>query len=216
VLSVKHYVQANDLAGLSFWVSDMIPMHGNEPLIFLVLTYMSIRVEMKRRIFGLVRTRDLIRLPRLYVGDNRKRTVLVTREIAQDIVGPDGGFPEDDRLAQLRGDLDAFAVGEAITIARDPHEKPSDADLAPLDPVSSHVWDFRVREPPEGIRCVGFFVAKDFFVALAWHYREDVKPGEFGDLVDEAKAIWDSLFAPLIPHYGEFPHAYISKPFRAV
>jgi hypothetical protein len=171
---------------------------------------------MERRIRQLVRTRDLMGLPRLYVGDRRKRCVLVTRSIFHDIAGPHGELPEDERMAQLRGDLDGFAVGEAITIAKDPYEKPSDADLAPLDPVSSHAWDFRVREPPQGIRCLGFFAAKDVFIALIWNYREDIEPGEFGDLVDESRATWDSLFAPLTPHHGEFPHAYISKPFRAV
>jgi hypothetical protein len=177
---------------------------------------MSIDVQMKKRLRQLVRTRDLIGLPRLYLGDQRKRCVLVTRHIAGDIMGPHGELPVDERLAQLRGDLDGFAMGEAFTIARKPLVKPPDTDLSPLHPVTSRVWDFRVCEPPEGIRCAGFFAGKDIFVALIWEHREKIQSEDWSELISDCQGIWDSLFNPLMPHFGEIPHAYISKPFSVV
>jgi hypothetical protein len=177
---------------------------------------MSIRAEIKRQIHRLVRARKLVSLPRLYLNDRRIRCMLLTQGVAQDVISPSGGMPDDERLAQFRGNLDAFAVGEAITIARHPFEKPSDADLAPIHPVSSHVWDFRILEPPNGIRCLGFFAAKDVFIALSWDYREDVEPVDWSRLVEESKTIWDDLFSPIFPHFGDFPDAYISKPFTVV
>ena len=177
---------------------------------------MSIRAGIKARLRSLVRARTLVGLPLLLDGDKRRRCMLLSRSVAQAVIGPSGGLPDDERLAQFRGNLDAFAVGEAITMARHPFLKPADADLAPVDPMSSHVWDFRVLEPPNGIRCFGFFAAKDLFIALIWDYREDIDSGEWIELVDQCKRSWDNLFSPFVPHSGAIPHDYISKPFRAV
>jgi hypothetical protein len=177
---------------------------------------MSIRAGMEARIRALIREQRLVGLPRLYRGDKRVRCMLLARGVADAVIGPSGGMPEDERMAQFRGNLDGFSVGELITIARHPFAKPWDADLAPLDPVSSLVWDFRVLDPPNGIRCAGFFAAKDVFVALTWDYREEVEPSDWHDLITECQAMWDDLFPHIAPHYGEFPNAYISKPFHAV
>jgi hypothetical protein len=142
--------------------------------------------------------------------------MLLSQSVAEAVVSPSGGLPDDERLAQFRGNLDAFAVGEAITIARHPFIKPTDADLAPVDPISSRVWDFRVLEPPQGIRCFGFFVAKNVFIALRWEYREDIESPDWPILVEDCKEIWDCWFSPLMPHFGAIPHDYISKPYLAV
>ena len=186
-------------------------------LIFRLLTYMSIRVEIKARLRRLIRERKLMVLPKLYIGDQRKRCILLSKQVADAVISPDGGMPDDDRLGYFRGDLDAFAMGEGITIASDPFAKESDAILAPVHPVSSLAWDIRVLEPPNGIRCMGFFAAKDVFIALAWDYREDIEEREdWADLVDDCRAKWDQMLYPFTPHSGEFPHAYISKPLRVV
>jgi hypothetical protein len=142
--------------------------------------------------------------------------MLLTQRVAQAVIGPASGFPTDERFAQFRGNLDGFAVGEMITIAKRPFVKPTDADLAPLHPISSHVWDFRVLQPPKGIRCPGCFAAKDVFVALTWDYREEIETADWSDLIEECKRVWDDLFFPLAPHFGDFPHAYLSQSFRAV
>jgi len=147
------------------------------------------RVEIKRQIRRLIRQRQLVGLPKLYVNDQRVRCILLTPSVAGAVIGEGGGLPSDERLAQFRGNLDGFAMGEHITIASDPFEKWPQADLAPVHPIDCHLWNFRVLEPERGIRCSGFFAARDTFIAVSWEYREDIETEYWRELIASCKTI---------------------------
>src|SRR5260370_21673954 len=96
-----------------------------------------------------------------------------------------GGVGEDDppqcpphwdgqRLSQCRGTLDAVNENQWIGVAQDPYNKSPHAYLARVDPIELDIWDIRSLAPFPQIRCFGAWAEKDTFVALTWHYRDDL------------------------------------------
>ena len=101
---------------------------------------------------------------------------------------------EGERFAAVAQHFDAFCEMNMITVAQDPHNKPSDVMLARVAPVDDEFWSMRIVEPEgtSGIRVFGAFCACDSFVALHWDYREDIS--DFGAEVQDAKQIWQDYF----------------------
>src|SRR5260370_6873718 len=122
---------------------------------------MSIREEINARI----NEKRLFLLKPLNKKDNKKRTVLVSKEINQVIVGPWADGPQGTRCARLRGDLENLITAENITVCWDPR-KARNEQIGRLDQVRDEVWDLRSRDPKPGLRVFFRFAEKDVFVAL--------------------------------------------------
>ena len=106
--------------------------------------------------------------------------------------------------------LDAFSEGGRISVAQNPDQKPWDAMLARVHPVSAEFWSIRVTAPEEtpGIRAFGAFVEKDEFAVLTWHLREEMS--SFDADVIGAREAWADLFDRAAPHSGRTLDDYLS------
>ncbi len=95
-----------------------------------ILTYMSI-LQMVGSYLG----NRLFRLPPSIPSDPTVRKIVVTREVLHAV---DGIFPDNYdgiRLSDFRETLDAFTIGEEISVGENPFKKPSNCFLARVDPV---------------------------------------------------------------------------------
>jgi hypothetical protein len=107
--------------------------------------------------------------------------------------------------------LDAFTLGYYLTVGGDPHDKDPDAMMARVDPVAAEVFDFRSFDSRSGVRVFGCFTSIDEFIALTWHFREDLPtPEDWDEAVTRCIAEWRRLFGDLAPYSGESIDAYIS------
>ena len=183
-------------------------------LIFLVLTYMSIRDEIGNR------TREkpprLFFLPPLIPSAPVVRELFVSEEIYAVGLPPWPDTVRGRRHAQMRGYLDAFTQGQRLTVADDPYRKPKSTNMARVDPPKDEVFDFRCIDPKPGIRIMGCFAAYDLFVALTWNDRENLPSDDplnkaWRDEIERCKAAWRRLFHPFPPFTGSNLHAYLSN-----
>ncbi len=170
---------------------------------------MSIREEISARLDE----KRLFRLKPLNEKDNQKRTVLMSQEINQLIVGPWPDGPIGTRCARLRGDLESLITAENITVCWDPF-KARNEQIGRLDPVRDEVWDLRSQDPKPGLRVFFRFAEKDVFVALtcaprsaavSWLRRLPLlgqKSRQWRDAIVECKARWRLLFPAHEPFSG--------------
>jgi hypothetical protein len=159
-----------------------------------LLAYMSIR-ERIQEVLG----KSLVCLPP-EAGGEMVRTLLVSREVLDDVQPP---FPDHwygYRLGQFRGTLDAFTEGQWLSVACDPYAKAPWADMAPIDPVDLDIWDIRSMSPYPQIRCFGGWAEKGTFVALNWQWRDDIE--DFALEAINSRKIWDSIFPCHPPFRG--------------
>ena len=171
---------------------------------------MSIRDEISRRC---AEGRLYCLLPAL-IGTPAVRTVLVSPEINDVVIGPWNDKKFEDRAGRLRANLDMFTSGSVISVGTDPFKKKKTAYMSPLDPAIDKVWEIRSRDPKPGIRVFGQFSEKDIFVALTWGFRETLGgPGsrKWRDARERCKAEWRKLFSTYNPHTGNDPHEYVSN-----
>ena len=138
----------------------------------------------------------LFRLPPSVQSDPTVRRIIVTREVLDAV---DINFPDNYdgiRLSNLRETLDAFTIGERISVGENPFKKPSNCFLARVDPVALEVFDIRSLVGP-GIRCFGFFLDKNYFAALTWDYRENIE--SFSGEAKRCAHEWGQMFGSLEP-----------------
>ncbi len=178
---------------------------------------MSIREEINARI----NEKRLFLLKPLNKKDNQKRTVLMSQEINQLIVGPWPDGPQGTRCARLRGDLENLITAENITVCWDPR-KARNEQIGRLDQVRDEVWDLRSRDPKPGLRVFFRFAEKDVFVALtcaprsvpvSWLHRLPLGGQEsraWRNAIVECKAQWRSLFPAHEPFSGSSVDAYLT------
>lgn len=142
---------------------------------------------------------ELVEHQSMDFGDETARTLYVSSDIVAAIQPPFAETTAGERLGELRGWLDSFALGGHFTVAEDPNNKPPDVMLARVSPVEAEFWSIRVTEPEEtpGIRILGAFIDTDAFVALTWDYREDMT--DFDGDVESAIARWKDLFGDCKP-----------------
>lgn len=187
---------------------------GIGPSISVVLTYMSIRDEIKARVSE-TRPR-LFFLPALITSAALVREMFVSEEVNLVAHPP---WPADEmglRFARMRGYLDAFTEGRRLTVADHPYRKHKKANMARVDPVDDEVFDFRCIDPKPGIRVFGCFAAFDLFIALTWNCRENLPDDDplnkaWRDEIERCKAAWRRLFHPYPPHRGDNLNAYLSN-----
>ena len=163
---------------------------------------MSITDEIQARIRA-HHGKRLFYLPLRFRGDPAIRIMIVSEEVRDAVRPPWPKNWEGLRQSGFRGTLDAFTRGERVSVAERPFDKPNYAFLARVDPVADEVWDIRSIDPNPGIRCLGGFGGKDFFIALTWNYRE-ILSGEYEwrDELQRCKSDWKELFDQ-IPRFHE-------------
>jgi hypothetical protein len=159
---------------------------------------------------SLVREGRLLVRPSNFTGFETVRSVYATPEILAITREPFGDTLHDERLAEFAQTLDAFSEGGRISIAQNPDQKPWDAVLARVHPVSAEFWSIRVTAPEEtpGIRAFGGFVGKDEFAVLTWHLREEMS--SFDADVMLAREAWANLFGNSGPHRAGTLDDYLS------
>jgi hypothetical protein len=180
---------------------------------------MSIRDEINARI-GEGR---LFQLKPLNEKDNKRRTVLMSREIQKLVCGP---WPTEGqmgaRCARLRGDLESLVTAENITVCWEPY-KARNEQIGRLCPTSDEVWDLRSQKPTPGLRVFFRFAEKDVFVVLTcaprsvpvpWLYRVPLlgrrEPREWKKAIRECRHEWRALFPTYDPLSAESVHAYLT------
>jgi len=166
-----------------------------------MLTYMSIRDEIKSRISE---GRLFLLEPALTI-DPCVRWIFVTPEVYDFVLGPWDSVQDEVRAGKLRADLDKFVTGMPISISAEPYRKPNTTYMSPIDPVADRVFEIRNRDKP-GIRIFGSFAEKDVFVATTWNYRPWLggpRDRHFRDMRERSKTIWNQLFNSYQPISGE-------------
>jgi hypothetical protein len=154
----------------------------------------------------------LHRLSSLICGEEIARTLYVSTEILEAVTPPFAETGDGERMAEFRQTLDAFLENGAFSVAEDPHDKPSDAMLARVHPTDAEFWDIRSIAPRPGIRCLGAFIAKDAFVALAWTYRENLdEPGAWAVEIERCIIHWRELFGTQQPLKGATLDEYLTN-----
>jgi hypothetical protein len=150
-----------------------------------------------------------------FESDETPRTVFVSREVADLVLGDWDDSPLGTRHARAKAVLDDFLVGGFVTIAENPFDKSTTAMLARVAPVEDEIFQFRCLDPVPGIRILGCFSELDTFVALTWDYRENFGD-EWPERVNECRAKWKELFGDTPPFKGKNLNEYVSYNFKAV
>lgn len=181
---------------------------------------MSIRDEIRARIDE----RRLSLLMPILESDQVVRTMVVSNDIQNLLDGPweDAGWAR--RCNRLRADLEAFVIGDVISVCLTPFKADS-AYMGRLDKPADEVWDIRARDPHPSLRVFGRFAGKDTFVALFWSPRSieipfsqrlplgDRKSIQWKDAIRECKAEWRNLFHTYQPVHGDTHDVYVSNSF---
>lgn len=145
--------------------------------------------------------------------------MFISKHLRGAMDGPWYSADEEKRLSRLRGDLDAFVLGQMISVADHPYLKNKTAYLARVDPIHKEIWDIRSIDPRPGIRVLGCFAETDVFVGLVWEYRSNLDgPGGklWEDFVQRAEHAWRLFALGLPPHSGSAISDYVSGNFFAV
>lgn len=156
----------------------------------------------------------LFHLPLLLPGEYAMREMIVSKEVSEAVTPPWPENYEALRRSGFRGELDAFTQGDEFSVAEDPFKKPGHTMLARVHPVSDEIWDVRSTDPNPGIRGLGAFGGKDFFIALTWNYRENFKDEDadyWTDEIERCKAKWSELFGSVPRFKGASLDEYISN-----
>jgi hypothetical protein len=166
--------------------------------------------------------RRLVMLEPALAYDRIVRHVVLSQEVAGHVLGPWDNGVAARRCARVRADLDAIVRGDIVSVCLEPAEATNEL-FGLLYKPSNGIFDIRCRDPKPGIRILGGFAERDWFVALTFHPRSapvaftDRPPlGEYGS-VEWANAIhdtqeeWESLFGVLQPLTGTTKDAFLSN-----
>jgi len=167
-------------------------------------------MSISQRLAELLAFGELVERPSSFTGYDTARTMIVAPEIDRVATKPFPATVAGDRLAELANTLDAFSEGGEFSVSEDCKEKPPETMLARTCPEQDEFWSIRVTSPEQtpGIRLLGGFAAKDTFIALAWHLREDM---DFDDDVADLRERWRGLFGSITPFKGRSLDGYLSN-----
>ena len=115
-----------------------------------------------------------------------------------------------------RAIMDTFVSGGLISVPCKKTKNKPRHHIARLDPEDEGVWDMRATKPKPGIRIVGQFVTKDFFIALAWQKRillDHYYSKEWRNIILSCQTKWRNIFTAYPPMKGGDYHDYISNIF---
>jgi hypothetical protein len=175
-------------------------------------------MSIREQLAGQIKAGQLCRLKPALDAIPRERTVVLSREIHDHLMGPWVDGDEEATFQRLRADLDDFIGGEPVTVASNPRKAKS-AFLNRLEECGGKIWELRQRKPKPGIRLIGGFLERDFFVGF--HLSARLSLGEFGSeawgiAIRDTKAAWRKQFLtwPAIGDACKLDgsiHEYISK-----
>lgn len=148
--------------------------------------------------------------------------VAMSQEVAGYVLGPWKDGPTQKRCASVRANLDAVVTGRMVAMCLEPAEARKELFGLLYKPANG-IFDVRCRDPEPGLRILGGFAEKDWFVALTFHPRSkpvDFIPrpplGSYGS-VEWANAIhdtqeeWGKLFGDLQPLTGTTKDVFLSN-----
>jgi len=118
---------------------------------------------------------------------------------------------DEYRAGRLHQDLDLFIAGDIITVSMIPR-KAGVAYMALLDPTEDAIWDMRSRDPSPGLRILGAFARKDYFIGLVLRTRRQLVNDKHWDkAIAECHREWRARFHALLPHSGVDENAYLTN-----
>lgn len=124
-----------------------------------------------------------------------RRTMLVTEEVQDVLFSPVGDLAWEERVANLRADLEVFVTNETV----DPKY------LFHLYPAHDGVWEIRSVSHDPSIRVLGLFVEQDVFVATNIALREHLggwNSRAWKHVKRRALARWRAVFNTYNPVLG--------------
>jgi hypothetical protein len=163
----------------------------------------------------------LFKLKPLNEKDSKRRTVLMSQEIANLVYGPWPDGRMGNRCARLRGDLENLITAKNIAVCWEPFEG-RDEQIGRLYPVRDEVWDLRSQDPHPGLRVFFRFAEKDTFVALncsprsvevSWLNRIPLlgrTSRQWRNAMVECRAEWRRLFPTYDAHTGSNVNEYLT------
>jgi hypothetical protein len=118
---------------------------------------------------------------------------------------------DDIRAGQLHAELDSFIGGDKIVLSMIPRNA-GNAFMGILDPPNNGLFDIRSRDPRPGMRILGGFGRKDFFIGLALRERRTlVTEQDWNRAIAECKREWQHRFHSSLPLIGAFPNDYLTN-----
>jgi hypothetical protein len=159
---------------------------------------MSIRVLIHQRIAE----GRLFPLAPVLPSDPIERTMLLSKEINDLVMGPWVDQRWANRCNRLRANLEEFVKGVVVTVSLTPYEHAA-AYMGRLDRPIDEVWDIRSRDPKPGLRVFGRFSEHNTFIALHWGTRKELLDRRaWGFAIAETKGRWNRLLAPYDPPFS--------------
>jgi hypothetical protein len=120
------------------------------------------------------------------------------------------GLDSDYRAGKFLDDLDRFITGKKISISMRPR-KAKDAFIGILEPAANCIFDFRSRAPEPGLRLIGAFKRKDFFVGLVFRVRRYMNDAEWDRAIAECNELWKLHFQDIPPLTGSDPSVFLTN-----
>lgn len=120
-------------------------------------------------------------------GATIRRAMFIGEDLHNTLNSPEGDEAWEERMGNLRADLEHFVTGEEI------HWK----YLFLLSPAKERIWEIRSARDEPSIRVLGLFAAHDTFVSTTWALRADLggwQSGAWKKVKLIARAIWRQLF----------------------
>lgn len=139
------------------------------------------------------------------------RHIYLSEEIYSLLAGPWPSDEWEERCGYLHADLDRFAQGGMIPVAKSPFIGGRHSYMRQLFRWREEVWEIRSRDPKPGIRVLGRFADTDVFIALSWWHRADLggpKAREWRDAIVGCKTEWKNLFPAYEPKSSGGDDAY--------
>lgn len=116
----------------------------------------------------------------------------------------------DYRAGKFLDDLDRFMRGHIISISMRPRNA-KDAFMGLLAPEANCIFDFRSRAPEPGLRLIGAFKSKDFFVGLVFRVRKYMNEPEWDRAIYECDNLWKQHFQDIPPLTGSDPSVFLTN-----
>lgn len=156
-----------------------------------------------------------------FLGDPDARTVLMSKEIRDLLIGDKGQGPLNERCGRLLASLQRVVRGELLKVCMTPR-KHRQAQMGRLDPIEHSIFDIRCRDKP-ALRAFCRFAEKDVLVAFTcaprsvsvpWLPRPPLGPWrskQWSDAITECRLEWNKLFPAHDPVRGDCLNAYLSN-----
>jgi hypothetical protein len=128
-------------------------------------------------------------------GAAARRAMFVAEDLWSVLNSPEGDDEWEQRVGELRADLERFVIEEQI----DP------SYLFLLYPAEDAVWEIRSVRPDPSIRVLGSFAYKDVYIATNYAFRKDLggwQDRRWKAVKRKARAVWRWLFHTYKPLFG--------------